>query len=560
MRKCIIIVLCLCFTLACYCQEYNKVSNILNLYGEAKILVKIDDKNVNKLSSFTSIDRKINNEYLVYVNNKEFHNFLTLGLDYRLFESTETEKALQVAISVEQMKEWNCYPSYQVYVDLMHSFVEEFPEICSLDTIGFSKNNKLLLALKIHNGENSHNPKFFYASTIHGDEPLGCVMLLRLADYLLNNFQTDTLVESIISNVQIYISPLLNPDGMYAGGNNNINNSTRYNANYIDLNRNFPNPLLGSNPDGEEHQIETLNLMQYSQEENFDLSVNIHTGAEVCNFPWDSWQSFQRQHPDKNWFINNCQQFVSQARNIAGNSYFTDVCSSGVIHGADWYPIYGSYQDWLNYYSGTRDLTLEISTEKKPSSNLLPSYWNYLKFPLLNYIKNTLNGIEGIIRDNTNNQIITSAKIKVLGLDDENSFVSSNVDGYFFRPLLTGNYDIKIEAEGYNDTIINITIEDNSTTLFKTINLSPTSTSIEGISNDFKQDFFVYPNPCFDKLYVNSNEPASYTILDTEGRSFLSGNLEKGITTLDISKLKSRINIFILETKKIKQRIIFIKQ
>lgn len=559
MKKCIILFLCFCFTIGCYCQEYDKVNNMLNLNGEAKILVKIDDKDIDKLSRFTSIDSKINNEYLVYVNHKEFHNFLTLGFDYRLFESKENEKALQVATSVEQMQSWNYYPSYQVYLDLMHSFAEEFPEICSLDTIGFSENNRLLLALKIHNGDDSHNPKFFYASTIHGDEPLGCVMLLHLADYILHNFQTDTLVENIISNTQIYISPLLNPDGMYAGGNNKINNSTRYNANYVDLNRNFPNPLLGSNPDGEEYQIETLQLMQYSQEESFDLSVNIHTGAEVCNYPWDSWRSFQRLHPDRDWFINNCQQFVNEARSIAGNNYFTDVCNSGIILGADWYPIYGSYQDWLNWYTGTRDLTLEISTEKKPSSNLLPSYWEYLKLPLLNYIKNTSKGIEGIIKDNTNNQVIDSAKIEILGLDDENSFVYSNTNGYFFRPLLAGNYEIKIEAEGYNDTIINITIE-NDSTLFKTINLSPTSTSIESVSDDFEQEFLVYPNPCFDKLYVKLNTAANYTILDVEGRSLLSGNLEKGITTLDVSKLKSRINFLILDFKKIKQRIIFIKR
>ena len=70
----------------------------------------------------------------------------------------------------------------------------------------------------------------------------------------------------------------------------------------------------------------------------------------------------------------------------------------------------------------------------------------------------------------------------------------------------------------------------------------------------------MYPNPCFDNLYVKLNEPANYTILDVEGRSLLSGNLEKGITTLDVSKLKQRINFLILDFKKLKQRIIFIKQ
>lgn len=557
MRKLIVFFLCLCCIISCYCQEYSKVRDILNKNGEAKILVKVDDNDLEKLSKLTSIDHKINNEWLVYVNEKEFEKFLSLNLDYRIFEE-ENEKSLQVANSVEQMREWNRYPSYQVYLDLMQTLAEEHPNICRLDTIGLSNENRLILSLKIHDGENSQSPKFFYTSTIHGDEPLGCVMLLRLADYILSNYQTNDFLYNLISNSQIYIAPLLNPDGMYAEGNNNLSHPTRFNANYIDLNRNFPNPVLGENPDGENYQAETLSLMQYSQVENFNMSVSIHTGAEVCNYPWDSWPPFQRQHPDKNWFVANCQKFVNQVRSTGGNNYFTDVCNEGIINGADWYTVYGSYQDWLNYYKNTKDLTLEISTNKKPASALLPIYWNVLKDPLLNYVANTLYGVEGVIKDNSNNQAIYSAKVEILNLDDETSFTYSNEEGYFFRPLLAGSYEMKIEAEGYNDTTINLTIE-NDSTYFKSINLTPTSTSIEEVST-LEDIFFVFPNPCLDKLNIKTNETTSYEIIDIKGCSHLSGKIESGTTTIDVSKLNSRINFLILETEKLKRRIIFIKK
>ena len=207
-------------------QDYSKVREILSARGEAKILVKASENTLENLSLFTSIDRKIENEYLVYVNEKQFNNFLTLGLDYRLYNEEKSEKLIKVANSIEEMLSWDCYPSYQVYVDLMQNLAQEFPDICRLDTIGLSTKNRLILALKIYNNTTENNPKFFYSSTMHGDELTGAVVLMRLADYLLRNHQTNSEIGQLISDMQIYICPIANPDGVYAGGNNNVSNAT----------------------------------------------------------------------------------------------------------------------------------------------------------------------------------------------------------------------------------------------------------------------------------------------------------------------------------------------
>ncbi len=548
----------LSFTSLSFCQEYSEVRDILNKYGEAKILVKADKTDLDTLSKIASIDRKIQNEYLVYVNKKQFNQFLTLGLDYKPFTEERNPKALQVANTIEQMKTWEYYPSYQVYLDLMQSFAQDFPEICRLDTIGISNNNRLILSLKINSDNNPYKPKFFYSSTMHGDELTGYVVLLRLADYLLNKHQEDNYIEELLSKVQIYICPLANPDGVYAGGNNNVSHSTRYNANYVDLNRNFPNPVLGQHPDGEAHQIETLSFMQYALQEDFDVSINIHTGAEVCNYPWDCWESHQSIHPDKNWFINICEEFVNTARNSAGSNYFTDVSSNGIILGGDWYKIYGSRQDWQTWYTKAREITLEVSTEKTPSSHLLPNYWNYLKDGLIEFIDNSLVGVEGLIKDITNNQAINSATIEVENLDNENSITYSNSEGYYFRPLLAGNYNIKIHAENYQDTTFTINITDNST-LLKDIYLSPSLTSTQDL-NTIEDKISIYPNPCKDKLYVNIDEFTYYSISNIQSHTYLSGSIEKNTNTIDVSPLKAGVYIISLYSNKINQRNIFIKQ
>ncbi len=547
-----------CWSLiTCFCQEYDKVKTILNEKGEAKILVKAKENNIEQLSLLTSIDCKKGNEYLVYVNQKQFNNFLTLGLDYSLYQEEKNTKSLQVATSIEQMNQWNCYPSYQVYVDLMQNLAQEFPDICRLDTIGLSTKNRLILALKIYNNTTENNPKFFYSSTMHGDELTGAVVLMRLADYLLRNHQTNSEIGQLISDMQIYICPIANPDGVYAGGNNNVSNATRYNANYVDLNRNFPNPKYGQHPDGEEHQKETLAFMQYSLQEDFDLSINLHTGAEVCNYPWDTWYESQKQHPDRDWFISLCQEFVSQVREAGGGNYFTDVSYSGIINGGDWYRIYGSRQDWQNWYTKARELTLEVSTTKTPSSNLLPQYWNKLKDGLIGFISNSLTGVEGIIKDITSQETIENVTLEILGIDYDSLFTYSNNQGYYFRPLLAGNYQMKISAQGYNDTLVNLNITEN-TTLTQDIYLSPCSTSLTSYENT-EEEPMIFPNPCTDKLFLKKGKFNEYNISNFQRNNLLKQRINNS-NEIDVSELSAGVYFLTLYGQDKTRTLIFIKQ
>ena len=174
---------------------------------------------------------------------------------------------------------------------MMEQFADSFPDICKLHNLGTLTSGRKILCVQISSnvGVKSNKPSFLYTSSMHGNELTGYVLMLRLIDDVLSGYNTISEYTQIVNNVDLWINPLANPDGAYASGNQTISGATRNNANGVDLNRNYPDPQNGLNPDGNAWQEETLIFMDLADSIQFDMSCNIHTGAEVFNYPWDTW-------------------------------------------------------------------------------------------------------------------------------------------------------------------------------------------------------------------------------------------------------------------------------
>ena len=295
-------------------------------------------------------------------------------------------KAITMASSIEEMAEWNRYPTYETYLEMMRQWAETYPTLCHIDTIGTSVQGRLILSIYIQppTVDDLYRPEFFYSSTMHGDEVTGFVMMLRLIDTLLKGYGSNEQYTNLINRTRISINPLSNPDGTYHGGNNTVRYSQRYNANNVDLNRNYPDPF-GSGPLNNQQQENTA-MIDYVSAHNFRLSANLHGGAEVMNYPWDSFTSTQNPHPNRDWWIEVCKRFVDTSRSYSSN-HFRDTYNSGYTAGGDWYVIPNGRQDYMNYYHNCLELTMEISSSKTLSSDQLPEYWRFLQHSLVNYIE-----------------------------------------------------------------------------------------------------------------------------------------------------------------------------
>ena len=129
----------------------------------------------------------------------------------------------------------------------------------------------------------------------------------------------------------------------------------------------------------------------------------------------------------------------------------TNVNNSGITNGWDWYEIDGGRQDFMTFFHGGREVTIEISETKLLPSDELDELWSWNRRALLDFIAHAQQGIRGVVSDRDGEPL--AATIEVVGVDREEDGSMARTDpdvGDFHRLLLPGLYDLRIEASGYH--------------------------------------------------------------------------------------------------------------
>ncbi|HOH98965.1 MAG TPA: M14 family zinc carboxypeptidase [Bacteroidales bacterium] len=400
------------------------------------------------LHKLVTIDRVEDGFATAYTTTADLPAFLSLGIPYTELPhpSQITEHCMRDVMTLPDSI-WDFYPTYTSYLSLMSQFEANFPDLCRIEEIGTLVGGRKLLAAVISTNVDSieMEPRFLYTSSMHGDELVGYVLTLQLIQYLLDEYGINPLVTHLLDNLEIWINPLANPNGTFYGGNHTVNNAIRFNANWVDFNRNFPDPEDGPHPDNKPWQQETLYFMALADSLKFNMSANIHGGAEVCNYPWDTWPQYPA---DNSWWVMVCNQYADSAQFYGPSGYFNDF-GTGVVNGYTWYTISGGRQDYMNYFHLCREFTLEISQVKLPAASTLPTFWNANYRSLLHYMEQATYGLRGIVYDSLTNQAIP-AMITISGHDMDSSHVRTRMPfGDYYRYLYPGLYDVTYSSPGY---------------------------------------------------------------------------------------------------------------
>ncbi|MGB9590807.1 MAG: M14 family zinc carboxypeptidase, partial [Candidatus Hydrothermia bacterium] len=297
---------------------------------------------------------------------------------------------------------------------------------CRLDTIGLSVENRLILAWRITDNPmvEEAEPEVRVMGNIHGDEVIGCEVPLYFGLHLLKNYGSDPVVTRLVDSTEIWVVPMMNPDGHYHG--------YRENARGVDLNRDAGYYWDGwggsSAPFGEP---ESRIYFAHALGNEPAMEWVYHSAAWYVNYPWDY---SPKDPPDSGLIITLCQ--------IYADSDYMQV----VTNGFDWYQVCGSVQDAGQGVVGGYFITIETDQPSNGSAQI-DSICTRSTKALRGLISRAGWGIWGIVTDNISGQPL-KARVEFVSPDRITVFTDSAL-GDYHKLLSPGTYTVRFCAQGY---------------------------------------------------------------------------------------------------------------
>ncbi len=249
------------------------------------------------------------------------------------------------------------YHTYAETESTLTALAAAYPAIAQKSLVGLSLEGRNISVLKISDNVtvDEAEPEVLYIGDHHARELMSVEIPLRFAEYLLANYGVDSDVTNYIDNREIFIIPMVNPDGHYyvelnhAGSSNSWwrkNRRDNGNGTYgVDLNRNYSFEWgydnVGSSPStasetyrgsGPFSEPETQAIRDFVTAHSFTTWLSYHSYGELLLYPWGY---IYGNTPDHNVYEALGDSLVQENGYLAGNP------ASGAI-----YITNGDSDDW----------------------------------------------------------------------------------------------------------------------------------------------------------------------------------------------------------------------
>ena len=314
------------------------------------------------LKSYPPLDRlyaKGNSAYFL-VNDEEMQNINRTGLPFTLHQVVprSTHRLTSPSGDVN-----GPFHNYRETGTELKQLADKFPDLAQLTSMGQSVEGRDLHIIKISDSvqTDENEPNIYIIGCHHAREWISVEVPLLFARHLLHEYATNPQVQKAVNGAQIYIIPLLNPDGLefsihyYRWWRKN----RRYNRNYsygVDLNRNYgyqwgyddegSSPSIfsyvyrGSAPFSEP---ETSSLRDFMLTHPPAGSISYHNYSQLIMYPW----SYTREPaPDNKKMEEMVRQMSLRMREVNGRiyTYGSGATSLYLVNGDtdDW--VYGTFR------------------------------------------------------------------------------------------------------------------------------------------------------------------------------------------------------------------------
>ncbi|MDD3961662.1 MAG: M14 family zinc carboxypeptidase [Bacteroidales bacterium] len=396
--------------------------------GEMEVEVFLPDTHTGQKIAALHLNGEIyGNRAVLYVTPTELGKLSLLTNDFRITQTDMQSWAESFRL------DRTAYHTYDEIISLADSLVTAFPTICRKYSFGTSVQNRQLAALKISDNvaSDENEAEVMFDGGIHGDEIGASENVIRFARDLCLAYGNDDAITQLIDSREIWLYLMVNPDGRV--------NMVRYNANGIDINRDWPFMWNSEGAStGPASQPETKALRNCIYDHQFVIHTTYHSGTEYISCPW----SYRASAPP------DLPAILYLAERYAETSGYPSIPFGQGNTGM--YPINGSSKDFNYGALGSVSWSMEISVDKQPPVSQLMYYYNINVPAMLAMIEYSGYGIEGLITDAETGAPVAASVF----IDHYYPCFSDPEVGDFHKYLLPGIYEVTVKANGYEDVVI----------------------------------------------------------------------------------------------------------
>jgi hypothetical protein len=349
-------------------------------------------------------------EVLFRVNEVQLARMKALGLEVQ-FETAAQAPAEAVWTTYAQM------------ASALQQIAANYPGIARLVSIGKSVENRDLWALCVSANVNVEEaePEVRVVGAHHGNEKMSAELCLDLAQDLTQLYGTDSQITALVDSLEIWIVPIVNPDGYEA--------NSRYNAHSVDINRNYGYMWETGGGSAAFSEPEPRAMRDLATENWFVVSLSFHTSGDVVNSVWN----YTPIRPEDDAVVVQLSNLYASF-----NGYWA-------VHGWDWYETHGDCNDWS--YGARADLDWTIETANSNET----AVWNANRPAILAFLDAARWGVHGVVTDAVTGEPLR-ARVTVAG-NGWPAFTDPAV-GDYHKPLLAGTYDLTISSNGHQDLVV----------------------------------------------------------------------------------------------------------
>ena len=272
---------------------------------------------------------------------------------------------------------------YHTYGELQAELLElaaRFPGLAKVSVVGKSVEQRDILAIKISDDVDIEEaePSVLLVGGHHAREWISVDVPFLLAKYLLENYQSSGRVKSLVDHGEIWVIPLLNPDGhQYSVISDRLwrkNRAKNGDGTFgVDLNRNYSYQWGGPGSSGDTFSETYRGPRAFSEPESRalrDLSVNrqftalisYHNYSQLVLFPWGYTNA---PAPDKAVLAHLATTMADSILQVHNNNYTPQQSS-------DLYLASGDATDWLYSTSQVPAFTIELRPRSANPGFVLP--------------------------------------------------------------------------------------------------------------------------------------------------------------------------------------------